>query len=192
MSDNKSTGGLRVISTVKAGSFAQHAADFRAALATGKYDIKSSYLSDTGAYVLFEKGHEYHTEEIEAAKAMADHGIIVRLEKEGDPSRATAIDPKGNFKFSEGTLSVEELSYEQSTRTSLTTTAERSVKKALEHSRKKGSDVAVIYDKGGVFHRSDIQAGIKSYENFKTNTHRFKAILVIDQYHNVYEWTHSK
>lgn len=123
---------------------------------------------------------------------MADSGIIVRLEKEGDPSRATAIDAKGNFKFSEGTLSVERLSYEQSTRTSLTTSAERSVKKALEHSKTKGSDVAVIYHKKGVFHRSDIQAGIRSYESFKGNSHRFKAILVIDQHRNVYEWTHDK
>lgn len=47
-------------------------------------------------------------------------------------------------KFSEGTLSVERLSYEQSTRTSLTTSAERSVKKALEHSKTKGPDVAVM------------------------------------------------
>lgn len=192
MSDNKSVGGMRNISAVKAENFAQHAADFRAALATGKYDIENSYLSDTGAYVLFEKGHNPHIEEIEAAKAMADHGIIVVLENEGDPARATAIDPKGNYKFSEGTLSVEKLSYEQATREKLTTTAERSVKKALEHARDKGSSVAVIYDRGGVFHRSDIEAGIKRYESFRGNIHRFKSILVIDRDRNVYEWNHSK
>ena len=169
-----------------------YSAQFRAALATGGYDITKSYLSDTGAYVLYEKGHNNNEDEIEAARAMADNGIIVRLEKEGDPSRVTAINAKGNFKFSEGTLSVERLSYEQSTRISLTTTAERSVKKALEHGKAKGSDVAVIYDKGGVYHRSDIQAGIRSYESYKNNTHRFKAILVIDQHKNVYEWTHDK
>ena len=188
----KSVGGIRNISTVKEGSFAQHAADFRAALATGKYDIAKSYLSDTGAYVLFEKGHEYHIEEIEAAKAMADHGIIVTMGVEGDPKRATAIDMNGNHKFSEGTLTVEKLSYEQSTRETLTTTAERSVKKALEHAKSKGSSVAVIYDRGGVFHRSDIQAGISKYESFKNNTHRFRSILVIDSNRNVYEWNHNK
>ena len=183
---------MRNISTVKAENFAQYAADFRAAQASGKYDIESSYLSDTGAYVLFEKGHEYHIEEIEAAKAMADHGIIVTLGKEGDPSTATAINAKGNHKFSEGTLSIERLSYEQSTREKLTTTAERSVKKALEHAKTKGSSAAVIYDRGGVFHRDDIRAGIKNYESFKNNSHRFKAILVIDKNRNVYEWSHSK
>jgi len=192
MSDNKSTGGLRAISTVKAGDFAQNAADFRAALATGKYDINKSFLTDSGAYVLFEKGHEYHIEEIEAAKAMANHGINVIMENEGDPSRATAIDANNNYKFSEGVLSIERLTYEQSTRENLTTTAERSVKKALEHAKTKGSSVAVVYDRGGVLHRDDIRAGIKKYESFKNNSHRFKAILVIDQHGNVYEWTHTK
>lgn len=192
MSDNKSVGGLRVISTVNNGSFAQNAANFRSAIATGKYDIEKSYLSDSGAYVLFEKGHEYHPDEIEAAKAMADHGIIVEMGVEGDPARATAVDAKGNYKFSDGTLSIAKLSYEQSTRDSLTTTAERSVKKALEHAKTKGASVAVIYDRGGVFHRSDIQAGIEKYESFKGNEHRFKAILVVDKKQNVYEWSHSK
>ncbi|MBP3537125.1 MAG: hypothetical protein J6J93_06245 [Muribaculaceae bacterium] len=192
MSDNKSTGGLRAISTVHAGDFAQNAADFRAALATGKYDIENSYLSDSGAYVLFEKGHTYHIEEIEAAQAMANHGINVIMENEGDPSRATAIDANNNYKFSEGVLAIERLSYEQSTRETLNTTAERSVKKALEHAKTKGSSVAVIYDRGGVFHRDDIRAGIKKYESFKNNSHRFRAIFVIDKYGNVYEWNHTK
>lgn len=134
----------------------------------------------------------YHIEEIEAAKAMADHGIIVIMEKEGDPMRATAKDAKGNFKFSEGKLSIEKLSYEQSTRDSLKIPAQKSVKKALEHARDKASQMAVIYDRGGVFHRADIQAGIRYYESFKNNTHRFKAILVIDRNRNVYEWNHTK
>ncbi|MDE7180908.1 MAG: hypothetical protein K2N88_06895 [Muribaculaceae bacterium] len=192
MSDNKSVGGIRTISIVDKGNFAQYAAEFRAALSTGQYDIERSYLSDTGAYVLFEKGHEYHVEEIEAAKAMADHGIIVTMGVEGDPKRATAVDSKGNHKFSEGVLSIENLSYEQSTRETLKTTAERSIKKALEHAKSKESSVAVIYDRGGVFHRNDIKAGIKKYESFKNNSHRFKAILVIDKNRNVYEWTHTK
>ena len=99
---------------------------------------------------------------------MADHGIIVTLGKEGVPSTATAINAKGDHKFSEGTLSIERLSYEQSTREKLTTTAERSVKKALEHAKTKGSSVAVIYDRGGVFHRDDIRACIKNTKVSKT------------------------
>ena len=123
---------------------------------------------------------------------MADHGIIVTMGVERNLKRATAVDVNGNPKFSEGTLSIERLSYEQSTREKLKTTAERSVKKALEHAKTKGSSVAVIYDRGGIFHRDDIRAGIKKYESFKNNSHRFKAILVIDKNRNVYEWSHSK
>ncbi len=188
----KSCGGIRNVGIVSQSDYATNKAEFERQLASGKYDIENSYLSPTGAYVLYEKGHEYHIEEIEAARAMADKGIIVEMTKEGDPSRATAIDAKGNYKFSEGTISIERLSYEQSTRTTLTQNAERSVKKALEHCRSKGSDIAVIYDRGGVFHRGDIEAGIKKYESFKGNTHRFVSILVIDQNRNVYEWTHTK
>lgn len=114
MSDNKSYGGFSVVTTVADGSYDQHASEFREALATGKYDVENSYLSDSGAYVLFENGHEYHIEEIGAAHAMADSGIIVEMGKEGDPSRATSIDKQDNYKFSEETLSIEKLTYEQS------------------------------------------------------------------------------
>lgn len=193
MSDNKSVGGIRNITLVDSADFAKYAAEFRAALATGKYDIEKSYLSDNGAYVLFEKGHIYHTEEIEAAKAMADHGIIVTMGQEGDPAQATAKNLKGNPKFSEGLLSIEKLTYEQSTRQQLNTAAEKSVKTALEHAKAKGSDVAVVYDRGGLFHRNDIRAGIKLYESYKNNrSHLFKSILIIDKNKNVYEWNHTK
>ena len=188
----KSYGGIRNVGVVNQSDYASNKAEFERVLATGKYDVEKSYLSHTGAYILYEKGHEYHIEEIEAARAMADHGIIVEMTKEGDPTKATAIDAKGNYKFSEGTLSIEKLSYEQSTRSLSTENTERSVKKALEHCRSKGSKVAVIYDRGGFFHRSDIQAGIRSYESFKGNSHRFKSILIIDKNKNVYEWTHDK
>ncbi|MBD5360716.1 MAG: hypothetical protein HDR87_08430 [Bacteroides sp.] len=189
----KTYGGIRHVGVVNQSEYAINKAIFELELASGNYNIEKSYLSPSGAYVLLEKGHQYHEDEMEAAIAMADSGIIVRLEKEGDPSRATRIDEDGNFKFSEGTLSIERLTYEQSTRTSITTTAERSVKKALEHAKDKGSEICVIYDKGGVFHRNDIHAGIQLYESFKNNdSKRFKSILVIDKNHNVHEWTHDK
>lgn len=68
----KTYGGLRAVSTVQEGSFDMYAAQFRAELATGKYDITKSYLVDTGAYVLFENEYNYNEEEIEAARAMAE------------------------------------------------------------------------------------------------------------------------
>lgn len=191
-SDNKTFGGFSVISTVSDGSYEQHAADFREALATGKYDIENSYLSDSGAYVLFENGHNYHQDEIDAAKAMADSGIIVTLGDENDKAKATGMSGKGNPKFSEGTITIEKLSYEQSSPTDKSKTAAHAVHKGLEHAKKKNSDVAVIYDKNGLLHRGDVQAGIKQYESHRSNVHRFRAILVIDQHGGVHEWFHTK
>lgn len=194
MSDNKSVGGIRNISVVKEGDYAKNSADFRAALTTGKYDIEKSYMSDTGAYVLFEEGHKYHNEEIEAAIAMADHGIIVKLTSEGGKDNITAKNSKGNNKYSEGKVGIEELIYEQSTRDVQPKAgdAHKAVNKALEHAKKKGSDVAVIYDRHGYFHRDNIQSGIKEYEKHQSNRHRFKSILIISQDRRVYEWTHTK
>ncbi len=44
---------------------------------------------------------------------------------------------------------------------------------------------------GDVYKRQDYR-GIYAYEKFSTNTHIFKAILVISKDGNVYEWTHNK
>lgn len=192
MSDNKSYGGFSVISTVQSGSYAEHAAEFRAALATGKYDVEKSYLSDSGAYVLYENGHKFHQDEIDAAKAMADSGIIVNLGTETDTAKATGRTQKGNPKFSEGTITIEKLSYEQSSPSGESKSASHAVHKSLEHAKKKNSSVAVIYDKKGLLHKTDIQSGIKAYESHRTNTKRFKAILVIDKNGGVHEWTHTK
>lgn len=190
-SDNKTFGGFSVISTVSDGSYAQHAADFRTALATGKYDIEKSYLSDSGAYVLFENGHNYQSEEVEAAKAMADSGIIVKLTPENDISFASAVDPRGNPKYTDGKLSVH--TYEQRTPNRINERgADHTVNSALRHAASKNADVAVIYDKSGILHRGDIQNGIKRYESYPNNRHRFKAIVVVNQQGKVYEWQHTK
>ena len=190
--DNKTYGGFSVVSTVSDGSYAQHAADFRESLATGKYDIENSYLSDSGAYVLFENGHNmYNEDEIVAAKAMADTGIIVELGNEGNPDFATYIDNHGNHHFSEGTLSIEKFTYEQATREKTVSDAVTAVKRGLAHCKDKRSQVAVLYDKKGQYHKTDIQRGIKEYEKYNSRTHLFKAILVIDKDGGVHEWSHS-
>ncbi|MCM1337719.1 MAG: hypothetical protein NC187_08195 [Candidatus Amulumruptor caecigallinarius] len=191
MSDSKSYGGFSVISTVKDGSYAQHAAEFRAALATGKYDVEHSYMSDSGAYVLFEKGHNFQAEEVEAAKVMADSGIIVKLTPENDISFASAKDPKGNPKYTDGKLSVH--TYEQRTPNKINERgADHTVNSALRHAASKNADVAVIYDKSGLLHRGDIQRGIQRYESYHQNKHRFKAVVVVSQQGKVYEWQHTR
>ncbi len=73
----KSYGGIRNVGVVSKSDYALNKAEFERQLATGKYDIENSYLSPTGAYVLCKKGHKHNIEKIEAARAIADKGIIV-------------------------------------------------------------------------------------------------------------------
>ncbi len=190
----KTYGGIRNVGVVKISDYAINRAMFDMELASGKYDIEKSYFSDTGAYVLFEKGHRYHADEIDVAIALADNGIIVKMTSEGGATNITALTTKGTNKYSEGKLGIEELTYEQATREKQPEPGDayKAVNNAIEHAKKKGADVAVIYDKHGYFHRGDIQAGITKYESHKSNTHRFKAILVVSQDHHVFEWTHDK
>ena len=192
MYDNKSYGGFNIIKTVRENSYEEYAAEFRAALATGNYDVEKSFILDNGAYVLFEKGHIFHEDEIDVARALANHGIIVELQNEGNPSRATFIDAKGEPKFSEGTLSIEKLSFEQASKENFSE-AYKGVKKALEHCKSKGSEIAVVYDKKGLFHKEDVSKGIIEYEKHENNMrHPFKAILLISKDKKVFEWRHNK
>lgn len=166
--------------------------EFHEAMETGKYDICLSKLLD-GVPLLCEKGRKTSSEEYEAAEAMARDGISVVLTAEYGARNATGISSKGQLKFPDGRLSRQRLSYEQRTPTKVHDKgAYVTINKALEHAKQKNVDVAVIYDKYGLFHRGDISAGIKTYECFKTNNHRFKAIIVIDKNGGVHEHGHFK
>jgi len=167
--------------------------EYARAVASGKYVQENCYLSPSGASILVEKGHNVHIEEIEAAKALADYGYPVILTSENDIRLATNKDRKGNPKFSEGKVSVEMLTFEQSTPSKIASRgAAISIHKALEHAKAKGASVAVVYDRSRLFHRNDIDNGIKEYESHRTNTHRFKSIIIIDGDGGVHEWTHNK
>ncbi len=67
---------------------------------------------------------------------------------------------------------------------------DNSIKKALNHARKKGADIAVVYDKNGLYHRDNIERGLLDYEG--KDQYRFMAILVLDKNGNVWEHTHNK
>lgn len=122
---------------------------------------------------------------------MADAGIMVTLTPENDIAYASTFDPKGNPKYTDGKLSVH--TYEQRTPNKLNNRgADHTINSALRHAASKNADIAVIYDKSGLFHRGDINNGIKRYESYANNKHRFKAIIVVNQRGEVYEWNHSK
>ncbi len=180
----KSSGGVRIVGTYT-NTEAGNRAEFYARLNTKMYEEGYSSISEkTGAYVLYMKGHNYHRDEVEAAKALADDGINVILTPEGAEYNVYATTYRKNQpKFSEGYVNF--YSYEQRTPTSDSTIS--SIKKALRHTNDKHADVCVIYDKYGSFKREDIEYGMKSYQQHSSQWKHIKAVLVINSKRKVYE-----
>lgn len=173
---------------------------YDAQIASGKADAELSYFSEkTGAYMLFMEGHEHSNShldgeaELEAGRAIADNGICVTLTPEGDGYEMFATNVKrnadgtNNYKYSEGTMSV--FTYEQKTPTGIDDAAAKSVKQAIMHANSKHSEIALIYDKHSLFHRQDIENGMKLYQSkfHKWETKGVKAVMVVNAKHEVYE-----
>lgn len=127
-----------------------------------------------GGIFAIEKGKAKHKpEEIEAGKYMAKAGYQVTLKDE----TGYVTTPDG-FVYS--------FTYEQRTPTK----GGKSFKYALDHAEKKGAKVAVIYDKHQVYHRQDVENGIKQFGNHKK--YRFERIIVVSKSGNVYEHSHNE
>lgn len=140
---------------------------------SGKYSSIAATMQ--GGYVAIEKGTFQHkAEEIEAAKILSRKGFKVILK-----------DETGHIKTPDGYIN--KISFEQRTPKVGT---EKGVNKNLEHAKKKGAEIAVIYDKYYIYHKIDIDNGIKLYE--KLNKYRFKTIYVIAQNEKVYKHSHTK
>lgn len=171
----------------------QNIADFDQRVASGELDMSISYVDkNTGAYVAYMKGHNYFEEEIEVAKAMAANGINVVLTPEGNGHEmyATNILPNKDdtkkYKYSEGTLSI--YTYEQRTTTNITTDKNTTIMTTIKHANSKRSDIAVLYDKNNIFHRGDIEAGMKYYQSkVRGCKNKAKALIVVNSKGEVYE-----
>lgn len=61
--------------------------------------------------------------------------------------------------------------------------------KALEHAKKKSAKIAVIYDKHHIYHRADIDRGIREYESL--NGYRFTQIIVVTHDGKVHKHKHN-
>ena len=144
--------------------------------ASQNVDADKSYFSQqTGASVIFMKGHNYNPKdsnnvaEIEAAIAAADNGISVKLTPEGNGYEMYAThkskDKKGNdvYKFADGIIDT--YTYEQKTPTKIQNAAENSIKQAIMHANSKHAQIALIYDKHSLFHVNDIKKGMKLYQS---------------------------
>ena len=186
----KATGSTRLVQPTTA-SKAANLADFNAKMATGKYEAGLSSISaSTGAYVAYMKGHEYHIEEMEAAKHLADNGFNVVLTPEGPGYEIYATNiQKG--KFSEGTIS--QITYEQTTPKSIDKAAKITVKNAIVHANKKRSDIALIYDRHSLFHRNNIEDGMRKYQQDNPGwRHKAKVVLVVNSKGEVWEHQFGK
>lgn len=168
----------------------QSVSDFKNALSSGKYNTELSYLPPTGSgSMLYQNGHNYHIEEIEVGRALADKGYKVILTPEGIEAYATAFTKDGRPKYSEGTISG--ILYDQKTTESNVTNFTNNVDHAIKHARDKGAEVALIYDRYGKMHRQDIENGMKKYKKYD-KTDKIKAVLVMDKDLNLYEHQFNK
>lgn len=188
----KPTGGTRYVKPSDA-SKAKNLTDFNNRMATGFYDTSKSFVSAvSGAYVAYMTGHNYFPEEIEAARYLADAGFNVVLTPEGNGYEIYATNVKrGNYKYSEGTVS--QITFEQTTPKSITNTAETTIKNAIKHANTKRSNIALIYDKNSLFHREDIEKGMKAYQKSdKAWQKKVKAVLVVNSKGEVWEHQFDK
>ena len=145
------------------------------------------------------KGHN-HTEksadadaELEVIRAIADNGIDVTLTPEGDKYTMYATNVKINkdgskkYKFAEGLMAT--YTYEQKTPTEINSSAESSVRLAINHANDKHAQIALIYDKHSLFHTKDIENGMKLYQSKHKvwKTKGVKAVVVISSKKILYE-----
>lgn len=139
--------------------------------ASGKYSEVE--MTSNGGIFAVEKGKFRHKpEEVEAGKHMAKAGYQVTLK-----------DETGDVKTPDGY--VYSFTFEQRTPTK----GGVSFKYALKHAASKKANVAVIYDKHQVYHRYDVENGLKQFELH--SKYRFKKIIVVSKSGNVYEHSHN-
>lgn len=138
---------------------------------SGKYSVVEK--TSNGGVFAIENGKARHKpEEIEAGKYMAKAGYQVTLK-----------DETGDVRTPDGYIY--SFSFEQRTPTK----GGVSFKYALAHAASKMANVAVVYDKNQVYHRQDVENGIKQYEHYRN--YRFDRIIVVSKSGNVYEHSHN-
>lgn len=171
----KSSGGVRNV-PVGSSTYNTRLAEVAAMRASGKYSSVEMAKNGTG-WVAIEKSNAKHKpEEIEAAHHLANKGYKVTL-----------TDESGSEVVKDGKLFT--ASFEQRTPTA---SGPNGIKKGLEHAKKKDADIAVIYDKHRTYNRNEVEAGIREYESYPNNRHRFKKIIVIGSTGSVHVHKHNK
>jgi len=142
------------------------------------------FSQKSGGYMAVEQSPFGHKpEEIRAAKILANNGYKMILKNEA--GHLTTPDGKIFSYF-----------YEQHT------PSKTSFHKSLEHAKNKheklirmgkpGIDVALVYVKYNRYSKKDVVEGIKKYESYQSNRHRFNQIIVVTPKGRIHRHRHNK
>lgn len=115
------------------------------ALESGLYDKELSFFDkNTGGYLLYSKNRKMDNMEYNAATFMAVKGKQITMTPEGGEGYELII-ANGKPKYGDGRIGI--TSYEQrSPKAANEATARKTVENAINHARKKGATIAVLFD----------------------------------------------
>lgn len=159
------------------------------AMSTGKYDKNLSFFnSSTGGFLLYSKDRTMDNMEYNAATLMAVKGYQMTMTAEGR-NENILIMVKGNPRYGDGRIAI--TPYEQrSPKAASEATARVTAENAINHARKKGASIALIFDFARSFKLTDIQHATTHYEK-KYNGAKYnsvKTLIVVSGSGNVHEW----
>lgn len=159
------------------------------ALESGLYDKELSFFDkNTGGYILYSKNRKMDNMEYNAATFMAVKGKQITMTPEGGEGYELII-ANGKPKYGDGRIGI--TSYEQrSPKAANEATARKTVENAINHARKKGATIAVLFDYSRSFKVQDIKHGAEQYErnHAKTKYQSVKSFIVVSGSGNIHEW----
>lgn len=158
-------------------------------LESGAYDRELSFFDkNTGGYLLYSSQRKMDNMEYNAATFMAMKGMQITMTPEGRDGYALTV-VNGKPKYGDGKVSI--TSYEQRSPKAISeATARKTVENAINHARKKGAEIAVVFDYSRSFKVQDIKHGAEHYERNHADTKykSVKTVIVVSGSGNVHEW----
>lgn len=159
------------------------------ALESGLYDNELSFFDkNTGGYLLYSKNRKMDNMEYNAATFMAVKGKQITMTPEGEEGYELII-ANGKPKYGDGRIGI--TSYEQrSPKAANEATARKTVENAINHARKKGATIAVLFDYSRSFKVQDTKHGAEHYEknHAETKYQSVKSFIVVSGSGNIHEW----
>ena len=159
------------------------------ALESGLYDKELSFFDkNTGGYLLYSKNRKMDNMEYNAATFMAVKGKQITMTPEGVEGYELIVS-NGKLKYGDGRIGI--TSYEQrSPKAANEATARKTVENAINHARKKGATIAVLFDYSRSFKVKEIKHGAEHYERNHTETkyQSVKSFIVVSGSGNIHEW----